>query len=691
VIPALPVALAPPAPFPLVLAQSREEEFVAPGVVRATYHLTTSDGPLAISLIAIDTREPSVRIESVVANDRMISRGETLSSMARRTGAIAGVNADYFDIGQTNQPLNLVVRDGALLRTPSKRIVLAVHRDRTVKFERASFSGTVAYGTSTVPLTTINEWPPQGGAGFLNAAYGARKDAPGVRVFALVPSDASRPVTDISGTYRVAAIEAPASQTQDATSGIMGPELALGPAALAIATPPAVGDDVTISANLTPPIDDLRTAVGGGPLLVAGGAVTSDPFSPAPEETNTRFPVSGAGTTDDGELVLASVDGRQNDLSIGLTRPQFAALWLGLGATDAMAFDSGGSAETVARVLGDSTASVTGSPSDGEERAVADGLFVYSDAPQGPPSRLVVRPHDIVALAGVDVPIVVAVTDAAGHSFGVAHAVGGDMLAVGAASHDAIVRGAGTASGLSTRVPIDVVAKPATLAITSDIRNPDPGDLVHLRAIARDARGRAIVLGDRVRWSATPGTFVAPGVLRAGSRDAAVVAMVAGVDATLRVPVGHRDVALAAFASAQTMTWQFSTVPRSGRGTVSLANDELELAYDFTLDGRAAYANGTYAIPGEPQAFSVDVRGDGNGVGLRAAFVNKFGERRALTLAKSVDWKGWQRVTIPLPDDLNPPVRLVSLYAFDGLGGVATHRAGTLAFRSASATIAGTP
>jgi hypothetical protein len=36
-------------------------------------------------------------------------------------------------------------------------------------------------------------------------------------------------------------------------------------------------------------------------------------------------------------------------------------------------------------------------------------------------------------------------------------------------------------------------------------------------------------------------------------------------------------------------------------------------------------------------------------------------------------------------------VHLVSLYAFDGLGGVATHRAGTLAFRSASATIAGTP
>jgi exopolysaccharide biosynthesis protein len=666
-IPALPATLAPPAPFPLVLAQSREEEFVAPGVERATYHLTTSDGPVAISVIAVDPTEPSVRIGSVVASDRMISRGETLSSMAKRTGAVAGVNADYFDIGQTNQPLNLVVRGGALLRTPSKRIVLALHRDHTVKFERASFSGTVTYGTTSVPLTTINEWPPQGGAGFLDTAYGVRKNVPGVRVFDLVPVDASHLATDVAGTYRVGSMESPVTQTEDGAAAVMGPELAFGPAALAIATPPAVGDEITISATLTPPLDDLVAAVGGGPLLIANGALASDPFTPAPEETNTRFPVSGAGTTNDGGLLLASVDGRQNDLSIGLTRPQFAALWLGLGASDAMAFDSGGSSETVARVLGDADVSVIGSPSDGEERAVADGLFVYSDAPQGPPSRLVVRPHEIVALANVEVPIALAVTDAAGHSFGAVHAAGGDAIAVGFTSRDVIVRGSGTAAGLSAHVPIDVVAKPTTVAITSDIRNPDPGDLVYLKAIALDARGRAIAVGNRVQWSASRGAFVSPGVLRAGSHDAIVAASVAGVDAKLRVPVGRREM------------------------TVALADNMSELAFDFTAGGRAAYANANVAIPGEPQAFSIDVRGDGSGVGLRAAFVNKFGERRALTLAKSVDWKGWERLTIPLPDDLNPPVHLVSLYAFDGLGGVATHRAGTLAFRSASATIAGTP
>jgi len=49
--------------------------------------------------------------------------------MALRTHAVAGINADYFDIGQTNQPLGIVVRDGALLRTPSRRVALDVDRD----------------------------------------------------------------------------------------------------------------------------------------------------------------------------------------------------------------------------------------------------------------------------------------------------------------------------------------------------------------------------------------------------------------------------------------------------------------------------------------------------------------------------------------------------------------------------------
>ena len=123
---ALPPTLAPPAPFPLIVEQASLPEFVAPGVQRADYRLMTSDGPLVVHVVAVDVHDPTVRLGSVVARDRLISNGETVESMALRSGAVAGINADYFDIGNTNQPLNVVVRDGVLVRTPSKRAALEV-------------------------------------------------------------------------------------------------------------------------------------------------------------------------------------------------------------------------------------------------------------------------------------------------------------------------------------------------------------------------------------------------------------------------------------------------------------------------------------------------------------------------------------------------------------------------------------
>src|SRR5665213_2564195 len=104
---ALPPMLAPPAPFPLVLSQWSTREEIAPGMARTDYRLTTNAGPLVVHVVELDPHDPTVRLEAVVARDRMISKGETVSSMAARTGAVAGINADYFDIGNTNQPLNV--------------------------------------------------------------------------------------------------------------------------------------------------------------------------------------------------------------------------------------------------------------------------------------------------------------------------------------------------------------------------------------------------------------------------------------------------------------------------------------------------------------------------------------------------------------------------------------------------------
>ena len=653
---ALPPSLAPPAPFPLVVAQWSSPEEVAPGIRRADYRLTTNAGPLVVHVVAIDTHDPNVRLGAVVARDRMISSGETVSSMAARTGAVAGINADYFDIGNTNQPLNVVVRDGALLRTPSKRAAIDVARTGEVGIGYVSFAGIATYGTAQIPLTGVNEWPPQGGAALLTPAYGSLAATPGVVAAALVPVDTT---AGFPGTYRVVSVG-------PVTAGpVTGPLLGFGPAAQKLAAPPLAGDTIALAFGTTPDSQTLRAAVGGGPLLVAGGTAVDDPFSPAPEERDVRFPVAGAAVTADGTLLLIVADGRKAAVSIGLTRPEFGALMRGFGATDGLAFDSGGSATLIARELGDAGTSVVNDPSDGRERPVADALLAYSEAPGGTNSHLVVRPASFTAYRGAQVQLRGTIVDGADRRVRAAELAPLDTIAQ-AGEHVAMVRERG--GTLTAQVPYRIVDRVATLSIAPDRPNPARGVQLPLTVTGADERGAPIALGDApVRWTIGARSASGPrAVYDTASGDVAVTATLGTARAATLIRVGNHTVAVPAYP-------------------------ETPLVYDFTGDARAAYANLNLALPDEPVRLSLDVFGDRNGVPLRASFVNRYGEKAALTLAKSVDWTGWRRITIALPSDLNPPVRLTSVYVVRSLGGPPVSAAGTLRFRALTVVIPGSP
>jgi hypothetical protein len=130
---------------------------------------------------------------------------------------------------------------------------------------------------------------------------------------------------------------------------------------------------------------------------------------------------------------------------------------------------------------------------------------------------------------------------------------------------------------------------------------------------------------------------------------------------------------------------------RVGTHAVPVATPEIPLVYDLSGTARASYANVAIDLPGEPLTFGLDAFGDASGVPLRAAFVNRYGEKHALTLAKHVDWTGWQQLTVALPPDLNPPIRLTSIYVVPSLGGPPVRAAGTLRFRSLVVVVPGMP
>ncbi|HEY5257890.1 MAG TPA: phosphodiester glycosidase family protein [Candidatus Baltobacteraceae bacterium] len=674
----LPARLTPAAPFPRILTQAPTVSFVAPGIWEGDYLLSTPDGPIAVHAVAVDPHLADVRLETVIANDRLVSGAEPVSAMAARTGAVAGINGDYFDIGATNAPTNVVVKDGRLLRTPRKRAAFVLETNGSSLLGELSFAGTVQIGTHSAALTGINELPPPaGGIALITPEFGAIAPSPATTLVALQPLDGTPPFA----RYRAGSI------ADSAVSQPAGTYLAIAASAYSPDTLPNPGDVVTASGDLAPPVvSEIADAIGGGPVLLRDGAWYADPDGPNGATFARRIPTSGVAVATDGTIFLIEVDGRQPDVSIGLTRPQFAALMLALGANDGMALDGGGSSTLVARRLGDDGVSVLNSPSDGAERRVGDALLVYSDVAVGPPARAVVAPSTVRALVGSSTPLRTAVIDAAGHHI----AVGDDaVLTVVPRDLGTVVNGSFVArrAGRGTlhvayavasgTVPIVVDGRPARLDILPSPINLSPGGRIRLIAHAYDADGFPLALPTNERWTASSGTIDADGSFTAATSDATVRVRAGATTATQRITVGQHERSLA-LSKPPT----FATAPRGGPGGLNVGTacpSCLALRYDFSGNERAAYVDVGVPLPAGALGIAFDVDSDGSGALVRVTFANAIDETFLVT-ATTLNAAGHRHVVARVPNAVGAGARVVSIYVLAGMGGHVIHGAGSVTF-----------
>jgi exopolysaccharide biosynthesis protein len=677
--------LAPPAPFPTVLAASAQRETLAPGVALETYRLKTAAGPLVVSVILVDPKHPALHLQTVLAHDTIESRDELVSSMARRTHAVAGINGDYFDINASGAPLGTLVTGGALLRSPGGRAALTIADDGTVHFDRYTFSGTLTSENGSLSLGGINVWPPQAGGALLTPAFGTPPPGAGITVLSLSPL----PDVPAAGRVRVDTV------TPMPPFPSNGLRLAFASQAMPAF---AAGDTLTISYDTSPSLANVQAALGGGPLLLQSGIPVDDSTSPNYAERLRRIPAAAAARLADGTLALVVVDGRRPATSIGVSRPEFAALLLGLGATDAMLFDSGGSATLVARAPGDVDATLVNDPSDGVERPVADGLFVYSDAPLGPPARLVVRPEAIVALAGARVPLQARIVDASEHPLGEARGPWTVSAPAGTATiDDADVLHVGTQlgahtirltrGGVTTTLPLDIVPDVARLVLGPPRSNPEPHATSSLNVQGFDERDRLVAIAGLVRWSARGGTIDANGRLTTADRDAIVTASAGDAHVTVVIPVGRRRVPLALNAPGR--AWKLVTVPAGGPGSVNVDEHGLTLAYDFSAGERGAFAIADLAL-GAPLSLSCAVDGDGNAEALRATLIDRYGEYATVTFARAVTFRDTRRLDVAISPELAPPIVLHAVYAVGTLANPPVTAAGSLGVHDCALMVPGT-
>ncbi|CCH18543.1 phosphodiester glycosidase family protein [Micromonospora lupini] len=366
-------------------------EQLAPGVTYGSFQVDTPRGPAVGYLLTADLRKNRVSLD--LLHPDTVAQRQVVSAMTNAQGAIAGVNGDFFNISETHAGVAPTgsssgpeIADGEQLKFAvptaqrfgpglapgtSTRDVFGVGVNGEARVDTLSLTGEVRSGTHAIALGGLNQYAlPVGGVGLFTSAWGTAS-----RVRSTCGSDTSRNDPCSTHTYEVTirrGVVTAVGQTPGAGAIPADTEVLVGREGGADALDDlAVGDRVSVHEKLSSAgAPKLTFAVGGAPILRDGVPL-------AGLDTRTAAVRSAAGVSPDGRTVyLVALAGRA-PASAGLTIAELADVLRALGADAAVNLDGGGSTTVAVREPGQATATARNSPSDGTERAVANGIGIF--------------------------------------------------------------------------------------------------------------------------------------------------------------------------------------------------------------------------------------------------------------------------------------------------------------------------
>ncbi|MEV7236392.1 phosphodiester glycosidase family protein [Streptomyces sp. NPDC051020] len=343
---------------------------------------TTTRGPWVVNVLTIDPHKTRGHLEATYGPD--LAKTEKTTDLVRSSGALVGVNASFFTFTASAQypgdPVGLGLYGGKLLSEPTRGrdeadFVVDANSNR-VLMGQLSWSGSVQnrQTEATLPLEYTNHPPvvPGACAGLTDQTQ------------CTLPGDVVQFTPEFAGaTPSGVGVEVVLDRHGCVvrTSTTRGTELTDGQTSLQ-----ATGRDAAsllqvagqgclkVTSTLVNEQGEELPArkglfgVSGRFRLTEDGQIVVKPGA-----DNSRNPRTVAGTTRDGQIMLATIDGRITT-SVGTTMDETAAVAQALGMHDAVNLDGGGS----------STMSVEGAlvnqPSGKTERAVGDAL-VFMNTP----------------------------------------------------------------------------------------------------------------------------------------------------------------------------------------------------------------------------------------------------------------------------------------------------------------------
>lgn len=357
-------------------------------------------GPWRVMILEIAPDRFAGELQLALANGVIAGR-QTVPEIARAQGALAAVNGSFFIIqerdGVVGDPSGLAVVRGELASEPINgrtAVIIENLPKLSLRFDRN-------------PIPVIMRWPDGmvtaidgvNRANGLNRNCGNLGDEPDDRPahdltctdsgeLVLLNSSAGFPPPSEAMLFRIDddGLVVPAAAGEAIEDGAMM-LVATGDRQVEITARLAVANRVSVQTGYEKERLDLY-ALTGGPLLLLDGDDVLDEAqegwsinasqSPSRQDemhrwVNVRNPRTAIGQREDGTVLIVVIDGRQPNLSIGVTIDELRGVMRALDAQSALNLDGGGSTTLVVN------GQLANSPSDGAgARLVGDALLLTS-------------------------------------------------------------------------------------------------------------------------------------------------------------------------------------------------------------------------------------------------------------------------------------------------------------------------
>ncbi len=356
-----------------LMASETTQRIVGPGTTY--YHYVDRSRPLSVHILEVDLTTPHLDIITQKAKSTLNAREKT-SVMAEQLAlennpVVAAINGDFFS--KTGKPVGTQVADGVMVKKPFIRSVFGLTKEGAPFIDILDFSGHLYAEGMSCQIDGVNENRGENELILFNHYMGVNSKTNnwGIEVSAQYIGEPC--INDTSYLVVISKDHA----DQKGNSEIPGYGVILsghGTKATYLEQNVMIGDTLKLLLQLNPIKKKVVEALGGAPKIVHRGRVKIDleEEKMARDFSTTRHPRTAVGyNRDESKLMMFVVDGRQNELSIGMTLRELAAFMIERNVYYGINLDGGGSTTMYLR------GKVVNSPSDATgERAVSNALVV---------------------------------------------------------------------------------------------------------------------------------------------------------------------------------------------------------------------------------------------------------------------------------------------------------------------------